>query len=530
MQTFLDALKSHAQNRPTKQALVAESEQISYRMLIDKVEALALELDATGAETVAFQLDNGVNWVMIDIACCMAGISSVPIPSFFSKDQITHLVSDSNADLLIFGSSFQPADEWQLYPRIEIGSACVYVPEIESVEANIAAISKKSPVPMKVTYTSGSTGQPKGVCIAYETIDRVTQSIVESLEGVAIERHLCVLPLATLLENIAGLYAPLMRGITVHVPSLETVGLSGASLDIEKFVKIVVETDPHSLILVPQLLTALVTLIQFEQLKPDNFTMLAVGGGRVSAHLLQAAEALGLPVCEGYGLSECSSVLTLNLPGNHKVGSVGRPLPHASLRINDVGEIEARGSNMRCYQGEQLNRTQTGEAGTQDLQWYATGDLGYIDAQGYVFVTGRRKNVFITSFGRNVNPEWVESALSQHPAVSAALIYGEAKDHNLALIWCRFPTNKGALADIVADANAELPDYARAHQFLLMSEPIPSNLITANGRLKRIDALCHYQSVIDNHYSSLCCVTQKACKSSLKTNQKQTQNSLRRST
>ena len=185
---------------------------------------------------------------------------------------------------------------------------------------------------------------------------------------------------------------------------------------------------------------------------------------------------------------------------------------------------------MRCYQGEQLNRTQTGEAGAQDLQWYATGDLGYIDAQGYVFVTGRRKNVFITSFGRNVNPEWVESALSQHPAISAALIYGEAKDHNLALIWCRFPTNKGALADIVADANAELPDYARAHQFLLMSEPIPSNLITANGRLKRIDALCHYQSVIDNHYSSLCCVTQKACKSSLKTNQKQTQNSLRRST
>ncbi len=192
------------------------------------------------------------------------------------------------------------------------------------------------------------------------------------------------------------------------MPSLDVVGLSGASLDVEKFSSIINEVEPNSIILVPQLLTAIVTLKQFHLMSADKFKMMAVGGGRVSEHLIGSAEELGLPVCQGYGLSECCSVLTLNLASADKPNSVGKALPHVKLRLSAEGEIEASGSNMLGYlgQSEKMN------------EWYATGDLGYIDDDGFVYITGRKKNVFITSFGRNVNPEWVESALTQQAAIS----------------------------------------------------------------------------------------------------------------
>ncbi|MBT4160105.1 MAG: AMP-binding protein, partial [Gammaproteobacteria bacterium] len=214
-----------------------------------------------------------------------------------------------------------------------------------------------------------------------------------------------------------------------------------------------------------------------------SLKMIAVGGGKVSRRLLDRAAEQGLPVYEGYGLSEAGSVTTLNLPGQTKPGSVGKPLPHAAVRVSPEGEIEVSGTLMDGYLG--------GHTGFDD--WYATGDLGYIDEEGFVFISGRRDNLFVTSYGRNVNPEWIEAELGQSPAVAHVLVHGQALPHNLALIWPRFEMTCTEAAELVDEVNSKLPDYARINEHWVLREPIADDLVTANGRLKR-------QQVIDSYF------------------------------
>jgi acyl-CoA synthetase (AMP-forming)/AMP-acid ligase II len=298
--------------------------------------------------------------------------------------------------------------------------------------------------------------------------------------------------LATLLENVAGLYAPLLNGSEVQLPSDAEIGLTGASLDIERFASLLNASQADTMILVPQLLTAVVTLVELGALTLSSFKLIAVGGGRIGRSLHDRAQALDLPVFEGYGLSECCSVLTLNLPQARRTGSVGRLLNHTTLRIAENGEIQVRSPQMDGYIGDSQSK--------QD--WYSTGDLGHLDEDGYLYINGRARNVFITAFGRNVNPEWPEAALTQHAAIGQALVYGEAQDHNLGLLWLRFPQTDTEIAGLVAAANNELPDYAQIHQWLVIPGPLPAELQTANGRLKREAAIDHYGEMIESHYSA----------------------------
>ncbi|MBL4681475.1 MAG: AMP-binding protein [Pseudomonadales bacterium] len=489
MSLIIEKLLSHCEHRPNSIAIDDSVQRLTFKELYEWVENFSQYLTDLCVKTIGFQLDNGLSWVVFDLAAMKAGINIVPIPSFFSQQQREHIIQTARIDVLILDTDIKLNDAWQ---KIENPG----IAQMKDLKNPFTTYSREVLDPIeysntKITFTSGSTGSPKGVCLANATVESVAVSIDKALFSLELNSHLSVLPLATLLENIAGVYAPLIRGMCVHVPSLSLVGLVGSNLDVEKFSKMINQVNPNSIILVPQLLTALVTLKQFDLITVDNFQMIAVGGGRVSQHLLESAQDMGLPVCQGYGLSECCSVLTLNTSGKTKPNSVGKILPHANVRINSEGEIEANGSNMLGYLGDDVS---FGE-------WYPTGDLGSIDDEGFVYITGRKKNVFITSFGRNVNPEWVESALTQQAAISQAFIFGESKSHNLALIWLRFPQSESEIEQMVNSANAELPDYARASAFIVVDENLSNDLVTPNGRLKRDLVLARFQDLIDGHYS-----------------------------
>ncbi|OIQ78255.1 long-chain-fatty-acid--CoA ligase FadD15 [mine drainage metagenome] len=246
-----------------------------------------------------------------------------------------------------------------------------------------------------------------------------------------------------------------------------------------------------SAILAPQMLQAMVLAGEGGMPMPAGLRFVAVGGAPVSPHLLARADQLGLPVFEGYGLSECASVVALNTPASRRIGSVGRPLPHVALSFSDDGEILLGGSAFLGYLGQE----------TPPQPW-PTGDLGHLDADGFLHLTGRAKSLFITSYGRNVAPEWVERELTLHPAIAQAAVYGEARAFNVAVIVMRPGYSAAAVEAAVQLANRVLPDYARIASWLPAAAPFTpsSGQLTPNGRLKRAAIESAYADALESLY------------------------------
>jgi long-subunit acyl-CoA synthetase (AMP-forming) len=357
--------------------------------------------------------------------------------------------------------------------------------------------SSVSPLPAgagKISYTSGTTGKPKGVCLRQASMDTVADSVRQAVEELKITRHLCVLPLATLLENIAGVYAPLMNGAEIAMPSAQETGLTGASrFDPALLLRCVEAYRAESIILVPQLLAAIVAALERGAPRPVSLELVAVGGGRVSPALLSRADRLGLPVYEGYGLTECASVVALNTPAARRIGSVGRPLPHAEVTIDAHGEIHVAGTAVSGYVGD-----------TQAPKHFPTGDLGHFDADGFLHVSGRTKNMFITSFGRNVSPEWVEAELCEEPAIAQAAVFGEARPWNVAVIVPVPGAQREQLRSAIEAANRRLPDYARVGDWIVAARPFtPGNSeLTTNGRNRRTAIWARYRLELDALYAA----------------------------
>jgi long-subunit acyl-CoA synthetase (AMP-forming) len=485
MSSTLASVRRFAAGSPQRIAVRTVALTLTFRELLDRASAIARALVAREIAVAAFAADNGADWLAIDLAAQIAGTGLVPLPPWFSRDQAAHAIADSGADALLVDNRLATALDISVGPLSSfpaVGDDLRWCPLPCNAGPTMPARAAK------VTYTSGTTGRPKGVCLSQESMDTVARSVHDAVEGLSIGRHLCALPLATLLENIAGVYAPWMAGAEVVVPSIDDTGLVGATrFDPAKLLRAIEQYEPQSMILVPQLLAALVAALEQGAPRPESLELVAAGGARVSAALLARADRVGLPVYEGYGLTECASVVALNTPDARRVGSVGKPLAHVDLAIDKSGEIHVGGPALGGYVGSEHTPRR-----------FATGDLGYLDADGFLHITGRRKNVFITSFGRNVSSEWVEAELCDGSSIVQAAVFGEARPWNVAVV---VPGGAATRLDIEAAidaANGRLPDYARVDDYLVADEPFtPANgESTSNGRTRRAAIWTRYSTRI----------------------------------
>jgi len=495
MSVILDALAKHACHQADTIAIQGHVHRVTYAQLTDDIATVEQYIHSQKAVRMAVLMDNTPAVLITDLACIQAAIPLIPVPLFFSPQQVQHTLASSGANLLIsnLGATVEgllttAGVTYTLLPNLNIAG--------ELLQVYCLQPSKQQPFSngvQKITYTSGSTGDAKGVCLSQPLMDTVATSLFKATGACVADRHLCLLPYATLLENIAGMYVPLIAGATVCLPGLAQVGMKGSSgLDISRFMTCLCESRATSCVMIPQMLQALVAAVASGMPKPETLRYIAVGGAPVSEYLLSQAEALDLPVYEGYGLSEASSVVTLNTPSAKKKGSVGRVLPHVKLRISDDGEIMLRGDLFSGYLGSDSD--QRGE--------WATGDIGRLDADDFLYIEGRKKHIFITSFGRNVSPEWVERELNVEPAIAQCCVFGEAKPFNVAVVVIRQGFNVETLAEAFASANQRLPDYAQVHGWVVADEAfsVDNGQWTGTGRPRRMFIEKKYRMVLNELY------------------------------
>lgn len=475
---------------PSSVALEDGPRRLSYGQLAAALRTETRWLAANEGRRFATLVDNGINWAITDLSLQSARLPHVPLPSFFTPAQLEHALDSAGVDGILTDQAAPPVGtQWKVTGR--------------SPGTGLQLLRRRSQAPRgelppgtsKLTYTSGSTGTPKGVCLAARHLAKVADTLAEATRPLMLQRHLALLPLPVLLENVAGLYASLLAGSRCILPPLAETGMSHGGVDLARLGACVNRHRPDSVIVVPELLKAMVAAVEAGLLDPSSLRLVAVGGAAVPTALIEHAHKLGLPVFEGYGLSECASVTCLNLPNANRPGSVGRALPHVALRIDTEGQLHVSGSTMLGYVGDAARPT--------DAE-LATGDLAEMDDEGFVYLRGRQRNLFITSHGRNVSPEWVEREILTEGGIQQVMVSGEARPYAVALINAATDLGDAAIQSVIERANARLPDYARVLRWARIGEPFTfaNGLLTANGRLRRDFIAERHRSSIDSLYQA----------------------------
>ncbi len=491
---LFERLAQHALQKPDATAIEGSGSELSYAALQSALQELMTRLQELGITTLALDVDNGPAWALVDLAALACGITLVPIPPFFSPAQLRHALTQAGAEMVISDSVERLQQRLPDLALAEQASLPVAGRTLSCLSTGLP----KRPLPsdvVKITYTSGTTAEPKGVMLTWARMEQVVYALGAAVAVVAEDRHVALTPLAVLLENIAGLYVPLWAGASVALPSLSETGLLGASgLDAPRMMRTLTERGATSAIFSPQMLQGAVSCLEAGVPIPARLRFVAVGGAAVSRRLLERAAELEFPVYEGYGLSEFASVVCLNRLHAQRLGSVGKPLGHIDIKIAKDGEVLIRGNLFSGYLGEADAESEDG--------WWHSGDIGYLDDEGFLHLQGRRRHIFITAFGRNVSPEWVERELVLEPAILQAAVFGEARPWNCGVILPAPNADASAVEAAITRVNALLPDYARISRWLPADAPfgLQNGQLSGTGRLRREAIFQHYHERIDALY------------------------------
>ncbi|MDP4006565.1 AMP-binding protein [Methylobacterium sp. NEAU K] len=470
MQLLLDALLRNARGRPDTPTFADDEVALTHGAVAARVAALAATL-VPEHRILGLLAPNGVAWAVAQLACACAGRTVVPLPTFFSAAQLAHVIRDASLDCILVAPALtgRVAGNGVAVQPLDIAGTAELRPESADGFA-------------QVIYTSGSTGAPKGVRHGAAQIGWMAEALAHAVAAHSEDLYLSVLPLPLLLETLCAVFVPVLAGARARfetgIPErLGTGQLAGLA---EAFGL----HRPTMSVLVPQVLAAWVGELDATGAQaPASLRFVAVGGAPVPPALAERAWRAGIPACEGYGLSECGSVVAVNAPGQRRPGSVGRPLPGITVSIVD-GEILVDGPTlMDGYLGRE-----------RPPGPWRTGDLGSIDADGFLHVHGRKDNLIVLSSGRNVSPEWIETILLGDPCVAACGIVGHGMDRLTAVI---VPTAHGEARfaasgpdehlAFVQECCAQVPAHAVPGHCLVVSRvaAIPCGLLTPNGRIAR---------------------------------------------
>ncbi len=527
--------------------------------------ALAGENLASG-ERVAVLLKNCVDWVCFDLAAQSLGLAVVPLYTADHPENNANILADSGARLLLVGH----LDQWMAvaglctrFPHlshvlclempltlvpdasIRVSFVAQWLPSEAPPQINVA---KDSHALATIIYTSGTTGHPKGVMLSHANILSNIQATVRHVQIDQDDLFLSFLPLSHAFERTAGCYLPMLTGSCVaYAREISTLAEDLATVRPTILVSVpriyeriygrlqqqLAERGalPRALVRWTQELgwrhfqasqhhgTALgrwhrlrLSVLQYLVSRPflahfgGGLRLAVSGGAPLSAPLSRCLVGLGLPVMQGYGLTEAAPVVSVNRPDDNVPESAGIPLHGVEVKLGEKNELLVRGPNVMMGYWNQPEET----AKAIDAEgWLHTGDQGRIE-NGYVFIVGRLKEIIVLSTGEKITPDAVEMALIEDPLIDQAMVVGEGKPYLAALLvlnarawgalakrWSLPAENSAALADerlqhhienLCRQSLARFPEYAQVRRCWVTLEPwtIDNGLLTPTLKLKRL--------------------------------------------
>jgi long-chain acyl-CoA synthetase len=466
------------------------------RQVFSAALALAERLRSNGssAPRVGLVANNTPGWIVADLACLIAGAVEVPVPLAFSAEQAAALLRE--VDLcLVDDAGRGRLGAW--------GAGNVLPPGTPVQAVDVAALAevgaglRPAPSPphdrvCKVIHTSGTTSAPKGVRIRVDGLGALLLSLRDHIPAGASRRYLSLVPLSLLIEQVTACYLTLLTGGTiVLLPTGAT--LLGTSPDaLVAMLRLMHAARPTAMQGPPALYEAFAAIaaahpdddpptLAYRLFGRTEPAFLACGGAPVASEVLALLWARGIPVYEGYGLSENSSVVSWNTPADWRLGSVGRPLAHVETRLAADGELLVRSDSLFAgYTVDDPSSCHVDEDG-----WLHTGDLAEFDDDGFLYIKGRKKNIIITATGRNVAPDWVASRYQALPEVASAVVFGDRLDTLVGFFVVapgyRHEQARQAIEEFGAAQLSEVERVGRIH-LRSVDDPEIVGLFTVTGR------------------------------------------------
>ena len=558
---------------------------ISTQEFGDGVKHLSLGLKALGFEAgqkLCLLSENRPEWTMTDLATLCAGGLTVPIYTTLVPEQIRYIIDDSDATVVVVSN----ADHWKKIEPLRDGLTKVKHYITFAAEAPVGVLTLKEVMDKgraaaeskpglfeelvarvkpgdeaTLIYTSGTTGVPKGVILTHDNIVSNIKAAVAIIEFTEKDTVLSFLPLSHILERTV-MFAFIYNGCTVAFAE-----------SVEAVAKNLLQVRPHIMVSVPRVFEKIYTKVMDQVLSSPPlrrkifFWALKVGkafgaaklagkpvsgglrfrrsiaaklvfskiiaktGGRIrffvsggaplSKDIAEFFYAMGLVILEGYGLTETSPMLSINTFKNIRLGTVGKPVPRVDIKIASDGEILARGPNiMKGYYKKEAETREVFEDG-----WFKTGDIGRFDPDGFLVITDRKKDLLVTSGGKNIAPQPIENMLKASPYITGGVVIGDRKRFIAALVvpdfdklqeyaraqgiaysslddLCRDRRIVGFLKAEVDRVTPLLASYERIKRIAVLPRDfeIERGEITPSLKVRRANVTNAYQSLIDAMY------------------------------
>ena len=549
--TLCEAFQITAAERPDDVALRTPGDGVSitWKECASQVRRIAAGLASLGVrrgDTVALMLVNRPEFNVTDAGAMHLGAIAFSVYNTSTPEQVEFLFGNAGNRVVITEQQFLPVvlAAKQSSPALEHivlidgdDEGTISLEQLEQMgdadfdfEAAWRAVGPDDV--LTLIYTSGTTGPPKGVQLTHRNLMAEIQGVADRLPTKPGGRIASFLPSAHIADRWASHYQSLMvfgftltclsdpRTIIQHLPEVRPTAWGSVPRIWEKL-KAGLEaqgvTDPAAL---PEEHKAAIR----EKLGLDQVSWLVVGAAPTPVEVLAYFEALGLPICELWGMSETSSCATINPPDRIKVGTCGTPLKGVEVKLADDGELLVRGEIvMTGYRGEP---EKTREALDPD-GWLHTGDIAEIDNEGYVKIVDRKKELIINAAGKNMSPVNIEARLkSAHPLVGTAVAIGDRRPFNVALIvldpdaTAAFAKEHGiedaspaamavdervqeAIAAAVEEANSHLSRVEQIKKFTILGDEWQpgGEELTPTMKLKRKPIAEKYSSQIDQLYA-----------------------------